>query len=483
VVGLVAATVAYASMGLTWDGDSPYALLAIQLAVLGAGIGLTVAPTTSAVVDHAEPDARGAAAAAVMVIRMIGLSVGLSALTAWGLARFNTLRSEIDLPPITDPGFQDALTEVTAELTSRSIADTFLASALALGVGLAVSLALLRKRLAAHDHPDPGRPDSDPTRPDADERTFKMTDERRDSNEHDASPAADGATDPEVDAGTDVEVDADAEADADPEADLDVDTREHDTFVVAPRMADTDELPTIEVGESEAAEAEVAHDSPEMVAGSWAHRHLGALLGVMALLLIGAVVLTALMFARVNSTEAELADTRADLQRVEAGAAIFASQVNGFVEAIDELGPEIDSGLDQAVTQLEEFGTSTIEFDVAIDETISIDETFVINRTVEVPINTSIPINEEVETTITIDGPFGIDIPLDITVPVDLDVPIDLTVDIPINEELPVAVDVPVQLDVPISISVEGTELQTLTTSLIEGLRSFQDGLSGLTSG
>ena len=38
----------------------------------------------------------------MMVVRLIGLSVGLSALTAWGLARFNRLRGDIELPPLTD---------------------------------------------------------------------------------------------------------------------------------------------------------------------------------------------------------------------------------------------------------------------------------------------------------------------------------------------------------------------------------------------
>ena len=58
-----------------------------------------------------------------------------------------------------------------------------------------------------------------------------------------------------------------------------------------------------------------------------------------------------------------------------------------------------------------------------------------------------------------------------------------VTVDIPIDESIPIDVDVPVKLDVPIAIAVEGTELEALTTSLIDGLRAFQEGLGGLTGG
>ena len=89
LVGMALTTSAYLTMGLTWGADTSYVVLAIQLAVLGTGFGLVQAPTTLAVVDHAPADARGSAAAVVMVVRLLGLSVGLSALTAYGLARFN----------------------------------------------------------------------------------------------------------------------------------------------------------------------------------------------------------------------------------------------------------------------------------------------------------------------------------------------------------------------------------------------------------
>jgi len=447
LLGLVAATLAYTLMGLTWGGGTPYPVLALQLALLGGGIGLTIAPTTSAVVDHAEPDSRGAAAAVVMVVRMIGLSVGLSALTAWGLARFNALRSEIDLPPITDPGFQSALNEATERLTAQSIADTFLASAVALGIGLALCLALLR------------RSPSDALDPLAPLEALMTTEPDTPTPETEAGAEPDDATEP------------DRETDAE--------TSEHDTFVVTRASVDTDEMPVV-VGEGIVVDDDLL-PPPVAPAGGWVHRNLTAILAGFGVLLLGSLALSIWMFAQVQSAEDELATTQADLARVESGAALYASQVNGFVETVNGIGPSIDEGLDQAVVGLEDFGTSSIEFDVSIDETISISETFDLRRTVEVPINTSIPIDEEVETTVTVNGPFGVDIPIDITVPVNIDVPIDLTVDIPIDESVPIDVDVPVKLDVPISIDVEGTELEALTTSLVDGLRAFQEGLDGLT--
>lgn len=229
-------------------------------------------------------------------------------------------------------------------------------------------------------------------------------------------------------------------------------------------------------------------------------RRTNVLIGTLAVLLLGAFIVILLLFDRVADAEsdataareevaalggsggassAELDELRAEIERVEAGAALYASQVEGFQEQLTELGPEVSAGIDEAVTGLRDFGESTIEFDVQIDEVIPIDTEVVINRTIEVPINTELPISQDIETTIEVDTPLG-NIPLDISVPVDVVVPIDLVVDIPINETVPIQDEFPVQLDVPISIDVGETELSNLTASLAAGLESLQDVVSGL---
>lgn len=206
---------------------------------------------------------------------------------------------------------------------------------------------------------------------------------------------------------------------------------------------------------------------------SWLNRHLGAVLGAFGLLLIGAFVWIALLMSQLH-------ETRQDLDRVEAGAAIFASQVQGFQNKVSEIGPSVSAGLDEAITGLESFGTSTVEFNVPIDENVEFATNVVIDRDIDVPIKTTLPINESFETTIKVKGPFGIDIPLDVTVPVDIDVPIDLVVTVPIHETVPVDANVPVQLDIPITVDVSQTQLAELSKALAAGLRSFKDVLAGL---
>jgi MFS family permease len=407
VVGLLLVIGGYASMGWTWDAATPYPLLAAQLALLGVGIGLTIAPTTSAVVDHAAADRRGAAASTVMVVRLLGLSVGLSALTAWGLARFNALRTDIELPAITDPGFERTVRDATGDLTATSIAETFAATAVVVGAGLVIAALLLRRR-----------PSPDDNAPEA-----TMTDDTSD---------------------------------------------------------DTSELRSDPVAEAGVGTTDEAGDGPLPPPTEPAGRTLptGLLIGF-GVALLAAFVLIGVLFVQLQSTRDDLDETRGELERVEAGAAIFSSQVTGIVEQLTELSPSFSAGLDEAVAGLESFGTSTLEFDVAIDEEVVIDTEVVLDRTISVPIKTTLPIDEEFDTRIVIAGPFGVDVPLNVTVPVNIDVPIDLVVDIPVNETIPVDAAVPVKLDVPISVDVAETELASLTDSLAAGLQSFRDVLAG----
>ena len=144
LTGLLAAVVAFLLLGSSWSVSTGYPTMAWQLAILGAGFGLVIAPTSAAVVDAAPPDRRGTAASIVMVFRLMGLSVGLSALTAWGLHRFNQLRGDVVLPPLDDPGYADALTAAQAELTTSALAETFVAAAVVTTIAAAVALTMRR---------------------------------------------------------------------------------------------------------------------------------------------------------------------------------------------------------------------------------------------------------------------------------------------------------------------------------------------------
>ncbi len=159
LAGLAACAAGFLLMGLTWDSGTGAGEMAWQLAVLGAGFGLVTAPTNAAVVDAAPADRRGTAGGLVILARLMGLAVGLSGLTAWGLYRFDTLRRRLDLPPLGDPGYEEALEAATAEITAQALAETFLFSVAVVAVAVAVGALLRRPRAAVTAGPSPPPPD------------------------------------------------------------------------------------------------------------------------------------------------------------------------------------------------------------------------------------------------------------------------------------------------------------------------------------
>jgi len=116
--------------------------MAAGLALAGIGIGLTIAPIGTAVVNGVREQERGMAASLVIIVRLIGMSVSMSSVTAYGLRRTTVLGREMLRP-------EDALDlERTARVALDAVTkvtDEIALIALAVAAG-AVGIAFLLQR-------------------------------------------------------------------------------------------------------------------------------------------------------------------------------------------------------------------------------------------------------------------------------------------------------------------------------------------------
>ncbi len=142
LLGLLACALGFGLMGSTWQADTSAWRMAWQLAILGVGFGLVIAPIGAAAINAAPGDQHGIASGLVIVLRLIGMSVGLSALTAWGLERFNFLRDRLVLPPLTDAAYTQSLIQGLTQTTVTILTETFLISAGVAGLAWLISFQL-----------------------------------------------------------------------------------------------------------------------------------------------------------------------------------------------------------------------------------------------------------------------------------------------------------------------------------------------------
>jgi MFS family permease len=105
VGGMVLSAAAFLQMS-TWPANAlslhfgPLRQVDLALAACGLGFGLVIAPLTAAVLAMTRDQSHGLATSLVVLARTMGMLVGLSALTAFGLYRFHQI---LGTPVVTDP--------------------------------------------------------------------------------------------------------------------------------------------------------------------------------------------------------------------------------------------------------------------------------------------------------------------------------------------------------------------------------------------
>lgn len=91
-----------------WPIDPSGLTMTRDLVISGFGFGLVIGPIGASVISSGGASWMATGSALVTVSRMVGMVVGLSALSSWGVRRFNTLAADIVTPIVRPSGLTDA---------------------------------------------------------------------------------------------------------------------------------------------------------------------------------------------------------------------------------------------------------------------------------------------------------------------------------------------------------------------------------------
>jgi hypothetical protein len=140
MIGLVASLAGFIIKWQTWTLTIDNLTLALNMALIGVGIGLTFSPISTAIINSAYDEERGVASALVIILRLIGMTISVSTLSTFGLYRVTTLASTMQTG-----GFDtNAMLNVYAEATLTVLGEMGLIGAVLCALALVPAFFLGR---------------------------------------------------------------------------------------------------------------------------------------------------------------------------------------------------------------------------------------------------------------------------------------------------------------------------------------------------
>jgi MFS family permease len=152
-LGLVCSSAAFLQMS-GWHANElslrvgPISQADLALGVCGLGFGIVIAPLAAAVLDLTPAKNHGLASSLVVLARTMGMLVGLSALTAFGLYRFRRI---LGTPVLTDPDVRarvDHLARLVAAAFLQEYREIFTIAGIICLVAAVIVLFTIRRRQA-----------------------------------------------------------------------------------------------------------------------------------------------------------------------------------------------------------------------------------------------------------------------------------------------------------------------------------------------
>ncbi|MBL8134624.1 MAG: MFS transporter [Anaerolineae bacterium] len=142
MTGLLLALVGFVLIWQTWTLDVADQVIALEMMLVGVGLGLTFSPISASVINSADEDKLGVSSALVIIMRLLGMTLGVSSLTSFASQRLSLLAAAELGADFVDPY---AAVDVYARLTVQVLAEIALLGAILCAIGLIPAL-LLRRR-------------------------------------------------------------------------------------------------------------------------------------------------------------------------------------------------------------------------------------------------------------------------------------------------------------------------------------------------
>jgi len=149
VLGLALAGVGF-FLGRSWVPDISRTTMGLHMALAGIGLGLTIAPISTTVINAVRGDERGTASGLVLVMRLIGMTLGTSIMTGYGLRRLTVL-SNIGVAVLSHPPTMQDLYDIGIWASTKIINEMLGIAAIVCAAAILVAVWLRPRDLATSD--------------------------------------------------------------------------------------------------------------------------------------------------------------------------------------------------------------------------------------------------------------------------------------------------------------------------------------------
>jgi hypothetical protein len=144
--GGVAVMVAGLLMMSRWTPEVGGLLITLGTAVTGLGFGLVLPPISTTALETTVTARFGVAAAISTTLRMVGMILGLAALTSWEINRFQQLFARLRAAPLAPECSLDCQVEhlkvAVQQASAQAMAEAFIVAAVVAGIALLPALWL-----------------------------------------------------------------------------------------------------------------------------------------------------------------------------------------------------------------------------------------------------------------------------------------------------------------------------------------------------